>query len=107
MSAPEIVTVVPVTEPVAEGAQEPITPEPETTAHLPETEPSVEPTSAAEAQAVAEEEEEEEEEDDYRGCHCLDCLNYGDPNYVPSYYDDRDDYDSGWGCDWNESGYFD
>ena len=46
----------------------------------------------------------DDEDDDYRGCHCLDCLNHDDPDYVPSYYDDRDD---GCGLDWNESGYFD
>lgn len=45
----------------------------------------------------------DESDDGYRGCHCLDCLNHDDPDYV-SYYDDRDD---GYGLDWNESGYFD
>ncbi len=45
----------------------------------------------------------DEDDDGYRGCHCLDCLNHDDPDYV-SYYDDRDD---GYGVDWNESGYFD
>jgi len=43
-------------------------------------------------------------EDEYRGCHCLDCLNHDDPDYRP-YYDDEDD--GGNGLDWNESGYFD
>lgn len=46
----------------------------------------------------------DEADDDYRGCQCLDCLNHDDPDYVPSYYDERDD---GYGLDWNESGYFD
>lgn len=45
----------------------------------------------------------DEEDDGYRGCHCLDCLNYGDSNYVSYYEDDND----GYGLDWNESGYFD
>jgi hypothetical protein len=44
------------------------------------------------------------DDDGYRGCQCLDCLNADDENYIPSYYDDRDD---GYGLDWNESGYFD
>lgn len=47
-----------------------------------------------------------DDDDGYRGCQCLDCLNADDPNYVP-YYADRDDYDDGYGLDWNESGYFD
>ena len=41
-----------------------------------------------------------DEEDDYRGCHCMDCLNYDYPE------DDRYN-DDGYGLDWNESGYFD
>lgn len=41
-----------------------------------------------------------DEEDDYRGCHCIDCLNYDYPE------DDRYN-DDGYGLDWNESGYFD
>jgi hypothetical protein len=47
------------------------------------------------------------DDDDYRGCQCLDCLNHDDQDYVPSYDDRQDDYDDGYGLDWNESGYFD
>lgn len=56
-----------------------------------------------EAQRSGEAYDQEEDDDGYRGCQCLDCLNYGDSNYVPYYEDDND----GYGLDWNESGYFD
>jgi hypothetical protein len=57
-----------------------------------------------EAQRPGEVYDEEDEYDRY-GCHCLDCLNHDDDNYRPSYYDEYED--SGYGLDWNESGYFD
>lgn len=59
-----------------------------------------------EAQRTGEAYEYDDEDDDYRGCHCMDCLNHDDPDYIPSYYY-REDQDEGYGLDWNESGYFD
>ncbi len=60
-----------------------------------------------------EEEEEEDYEDDYDedddddryGCHCINCLNHDEPDWVDTRGYDGETGETG--LDWNESGYFD
>ncbi len=106
MSTPEGIEIVVVdssSEPVIPPPEEPMVPEPEKA-----------PQAAEEVQAGPEGDQEEEESEEEEGvgedgdCHCRECLMGCAPeNWHGQYYDDRDEYDGGYGCDWNESGYFD
>jgi hypothetical protein len=115
MSAPEVSEIVLVassSEPVAQPPEEPIASQPEKVPQIVE-----EVQAGAEGGQDGDEEEREEEgeyeeggEDDDGDCHCRECLmGYAPENWhQEDYYDDREDYDGGgYGCDWNESGYFD
>ena len=72
----------------------------------PEAGPNAEPVPAA---APPEEDDQSCEEEGEEDCGCRECrMGYVPENwFCDDRYEDQDSYDNGWGCDWNESGYFD